>query len=80
MKRLLYLAILSLVSMLILAPSALGQDLYDCGDFTYQEDAQAVYNQDTSDPYGLDGLPGEGYAGVQGVACEELPHYYYYYY
>ena len=29
-------------------------DLYDCPDFTYQEDAQAVYDQETSDPYGLD--------------------------
>jgi hypothetical protein len=28
------------------------------------------FNQDTSDPYGL---PGESYAGQQGMACEELP-------
>jgi hypothetical protein len=49
------------------------QDIYDWADFQYQEDAQAVYDQDTSDPYGLDGPPGEAYAGEQGVACEELP-------
>jgi hypothetical protein len=49
------------------------QDIYDCADFQYQEDAQAVYDQDTSDPYGLDGPPGEAYAGEQGVAWEELP-------
>src|SRR3954447_24385742 len=42
-------------------------DIYNCSDFTYQEDAQAVYNQDTSDPNGLDGTPNDG------VACESLP-------
>ena len=40
----------------------------DCGDFDYQEDAQAVYEQDTSDPNGLDGPIGEGYTGEQGEA------------
>ena len=45
----------------------------DCGDFDYQEDAQAVYDQDTSDPNGLDGPRGEGYTGEQGEACEDLP-------
>lgn len=49
-------------------------DEYNCDDFTYQEDAQAVYDQDTSDPHGLDGAPGEAYSGEQGVACESLPH------
>jgi len=49
-------------------------DLYDCKDFTYQEEAQSVYDQDTSDPYGLDGPQGAAYTGEQGVACEELPH------
>jgi cobalamin biosynthesis Mg chelatase CobN len=42
-------------------------DLYNCSDFTYQEDAQAEYNKDTSDPNGLDGTPNDG------VACESLP-------
>jgi hypothetical protein len=46
----------------------------DCGDFDYQEDAQAVYEQDTSDPNGLDGQPGESYTGEQGEACEDLPN------
>jgi len=45
----------------------------DCDDFDYQEDAQAVYEQDSSDPHGLDGPIGEGYSGEQGEACEELP-------
>ena len=46
---------------------------YDCSDFDTQEQAQRVCEQDTSDPYGLDGPPGEGYTGEQGVACEDLP-------
>ena len=50
-----------------------GEDLYDCRDFDFQEDAQAVYDADQGDPYGLDGFPGESSTGVPGVACEELP-------
>lgn len=78
MGRLLYLGMLAMVAMLVLAPAAMAQtpaegDLYDCGDFTYQEEAQAVYDQDTSDPYGLDGPIGDAYSGEPGVACEELP-------
>jgi hypothetical protein len=46
----------------------------DCDDFDYQEDAQAVYEQDTSDPHGLDGPIGEGYSEEQGEACEDLPN------
>jgi hypothetical protein len=55
------------------APVVSAQDLYDCNSFTYQEQAQAVYDADPSDPYGLDGPPGPAFEGVQGVACEELP-------
>jgi hypothetical protein len=44
-------------------------DLYDCGNFTYQEEAQAVFDQDQSDPYGLDEDPGPD----DGIACETLP-------
>jgi len=73
MKKLSYLAALVMVLAVVVTPPAFAQDLYDCADFQYQEDAQAVYDQDTSDRYGLDGLPGEAYAGTQGVACEELP-------
>jgi hypothetical protein len=55
-------------------PSASAQeDLYACPDFEYQEDAQAVYDRDPSDPHGLDGPPGEEFDGEPGVACEELP-------
>lgn len=53
--------------------SASAADQFDCMDFTYQEEAQAVYDQDTSDPNGLDGPIGEGFTGEEGVACEDLP-------
>ncbi|WP_236788864.1 calcium-binding protein [Amycolatopsis sp. GM8] len=39
----------------------------DCGDFQYQEDAQAVLDADPSDPNRLD-------ADNDGKACETLPH------
>ena len=45
----------------------------NCSDFTFQEDAQAVYNQDTTDPHGLDGPVGTASSGIPGKACEELP-------
>jgi hypothetical protein len=52
------------------------QDLYDCytGQFTYQEEAQAIYDQNPNDPYGLDGPIGPTSDGQPGVACEDLPH------
>jgi hypothetical protein len=54
------------------SPSS-GVDEFDCSDFDTQEQAQQTYEWDTSDPNGLDGPPGEGYTGEQGVACENLP-------
>lgn len=48
-------------------------DQYDCADFATQEEAQAVYDQDPSDPSGLDGPQGEASDGTPGVACESLP-------
>ena len=45
----------------------------DCGDYRFQEDAQAVYDEDTSDPNGLDGPIGSASSGVPGVACENRP-------
>ncbi len=38
----------------------------DCGDFQFREDAQAVLEQDRSDPHGLD-------RDKDGIACETLP-------
>lgn len=48
-----------------LAGVALAQDR-DCGDFATQAAAQAVYDQDPSDPNRLD-------TDDDGVACESLP-------
>lgn len=38
----------------------------DCADFATQEEAQAVFDEDPSDPNGLD-------ADSDGIACETLP-------
>ena len=40
-------------------------DPFDCADFDTQEEAQAEYDSDPSDPSGLD-------ADSDGIACEEL--------
>lgn len=74
MRRLLYLAALSMVIGLVFAPVALAQSrgpsgadgTYNCEDFDDQGQAQQVFNQDLSDPHGLD-------ADGDGQACEELP-------
>jgi hypothetical protein len=44
-----------------------------CDSFQFQEDSQAEYDLDPSDPYGLDGPPGPDFEGIEGVACEHLP-------
>lgn len=56
------------------AASAGGGDL-DCNDFATQAEAQAVYNEDPSDPYGLDGPigPDNDTRGTPGLACERNP-------
>ena len=52
------------------AQSVAEGDRYDCEDFTYQDEAQAVFDADPSDPYRLDeDDPGPD----DGVACETLP-------
>ena len=73
MKRLLYPTVLCLLASLILVPAASAQDQFDCADFATQEEAQAVFDQDPSDPSGLDGPPGQASSGTPGVACENLP-------
>ena len=40
---------------------------HNCENYQFQEDAQAVYNADPSDPNGLDGNDNDG------RACESLP-------
>ena len=47
------------------AASAQSGDEFDCADFSTQEEAQAEYDSDPSDPSGLD-------ADSDGIACEEL--------
>ncbi|GHA07023.1 hypothetical protein GCM10010372_02740 [Streptomyces tauricus] len=58
----------AVVSIAPLAGTAHAQDL-DCRNFSYQEDAQAVYDQDRSDPNRLD----EDQGPDDGTACEVLP-------
>jgi len=57
------IALLGPAPAVFAAPSP---DLYDCSDFTYQEEAQAILDQDPSDPYGLD-------RDNDGKACDRLP-------
>lgn len=67
MRKLLYLATLSMVATLLFAPAASAQDTLNCDDFTSQADAQAALRADPSDPNGLDGNDDDG------IACESLP-------
>ncbi|MFI2426582.1 excalibur calcium-binding protein [Streptomyces sp. NPDC018955] len=60
--------LIALAAIVPLADPAHAQDL-DCGDFTYQEDAQTFFETDRSDPHRLDEDPGPD----DGVACEALP-------
>lgn len=81
MRRVLLLAALCMALALVFAQAAVAQQrgpsgadgTFNCEDFDFQEDAQALYEQDTSDPNGLDGPIGTGFTGEEGVACEELP-------
>ncbi|MGH3965673.1 MAG: excalibur calcium-binding domain-containing protein [Pseudonocardiaceae bacterium] len=59
-------AILAAAASFLLAGTAVAQGDLDCSDFKTQEEAQAVYVQDTSDPHNLD-------SDDDGVACESLP-------
>lgn len=59
-------AITSFVWLMLLVASA-GDGDVDCGDLTYQEDAQQVFDARPGDPYGLD-------KDKDSVACENLPH------
>ncbi|MFC7966976.1 RAD23 family protein [Streptomyces cinereoruber] len=59
------------LAVVSVAPSsgvAHAQDL-NCSDFRFQEDAQAVFDLDRTDPHGLD----EDRGPDDGIACEELP-------
>ena len=58
-------AILVLGLLWILSGSAVAQGDLNCDDFGSQAEAQSVFNQNPSDPHGLDG-------DNDGIACEEL--------
>ncbi len=60
---------LAIVSVAPLSGVAHAQDL-DCVDFRFQEDAQAEFNRDSSDPNRLD----EDRGPDDGIACEVLPN------
>jgi hypothetical protein len=60
---------LTLTALLALPGTAFAQDK-DCRDFQFQEDAQAVLDQDPSDPHRLDALSEDE---SDGIACESLP-------
>ncbi|MFE7547962.1 excalibur calcium-binding protein [Streptomyces gardneri] len=59
---------LAMASVAALSGVAHAQDL-DCRDFRFQEDAQAEFNRDTSDPNRLDQDQGPD----DHIACEALP-------
>lgn len=59
---------LAFASVVPLAGAAHAQDL-DCRDFRFQEDAQAEFNRDPSDPHRLDEDQGQD----DQIACEWLP-------
>ena len=70
MRRFMLLAALCAALVLAMAPTVMAQtNQYNCGDFEFQEDAQAVFNQDTSDPNLLDEDDGVD----DQIACENLP-------
>ncbi|MFD9433430.1 excalibur calcium-binding protein [Streptomyces sp. NPDC060002] len=58
----------TIMTLAPLSGVAHAQDL-DCRDFTYQEDAQAEFDRNTSDPNRLD----EDQGPDDGIACEVLP-------
>lgn len=58
-------ALLAAAACFPMAGAAAAQDL-DCDYFATQEEAQAEYNSDPSDPHRLD-------ADDDGIACETLP-------
>ncbi len=64
MRRVACLALLSMLAMHVLAPTASAQADTDCADYPTQAAAQAALAADPSDPNGLD-------ADDDGIACED---------
>lgn len=61
--------VLAFASCAPLSGAAYAQTDLDCRDFSFQEDAQAVFDRDRSDPNRLD----EDQGPDDGIACEALP-------
>ncbi|OUD01091.1 excalibur calcium-binding protein [Streptomyces swartbergensis] len=59
----------AIAAIVPLADTAHAQPDLDCRDFTFQEDAQAVFDADPRDPHMLD----EDQGPDDGIACEVLP-------
>ncbi|MET9395586.1 excalibur calcium-binding protein [Streptomyces sp. NPDC006624] len=59
----------AIAAIVPLSAPAHAQPDRDCRDFAFQEDAQAVFDADPSDPYRLD----EDQGPDDGIACEALP-------
>lgn len=75
MKRIALALFAALALTLGVTISAGAQDEFNCDDFDFQEDAQAEFDRDPSDPSGLDGPigPDNDSRGTPGLACEDLP-------
>jgi hypothetical protein len=65
-RRATAVSVLAAGALVPLSGSAFAADEYNCSDFDTQQEAQEIYEQDTSDPNGLD-------RDDDGVACESLP-------
>jgi len=65
MRRIAFVMFFSLLVLAFGATAAFAQEDLDCADFATQEEAQAEYDADPSDPHGLD-------ADDDGIACEDL--------
>ncbi|MFI8171458.1 excalibur calcium-binding protein [Streptomyces sp. NPDC086081] len=61
--------LLAVAAIVPLSAPAHAQPDRDCRDFAFQEDAQAVFDADRSDPHRLD----EDRGPDDGIACEALP-------
>ena len=66
-KQITIAVVFAMLLMVLTASIAQAQDTLDCDDFTYQEDAQVVLEQDPSDPHNLDG------PDLDNLACDSLP-------
>jgi hypothetical protein len=64
-RRLAFVAVLSMLGVVVFVPVAIAQDDLNCDDFASQGEAQAELMSDQSDPNNLD-------ADNDMMACEEL--------